>query len=449
MHSPVIEYRTRSVVLFNALSLFASTMVTSILGYVFWWVAAQLYSTTSVGASSALLSALQLAGMFSMVGLGTLLIGEIGRGEHPRHDLLATGLVVSFLTGGLVGAGLTVGVFANLASTAEVVDSILLVAICGLTAALTAALTVLDDALLALARPKWQLFRNVVFSSSKLILLPVGAIAGTAYAARVIIASWAAGLAVSALVVVVLAWRARVAIRGRPRWLLARSLGRAALLHHWINLSQAAPRLVLPLLVTGYLSARLNAEYYVALLLIGFAYVIPSHIATALFAVASGDKGALAREVRGTWRIFMIVCVAAPVGALLVGPLVLRTFGPDYRSAAGPLAILSLATVATGIKSYYTATCRVTGDLARAAWLSVIGSAVEVAACWIALASGADLAGVSWAWVAAMFLEGLLFWPAVAVAGRLSGAPGDKACRLLAWTAPRALAPPEWPSWLP
>src|SRR5690242_19080604 len=67
-------------ILVNAGSLVGSTAVTSILGFAYWWLAARFFLAEAVGIASASISAMILLGNASMLGLGTLLIGEL-----PHH----------------------------------------------------------------------------------------------------------------------------------------------------------------------------------------------------------------------------------------------------------------------------------------------------------------------------------------------------------------------------
>lgn len=69
--------KNNNTILINAGSLIGTTAVTSGLGFAFWWVAARIFSTEAVGLASATISTMTLLGSFSILGLGTLLMGEL------------------------------------------------------------------------------------------------------------------------------------------------------------------------------------------------------------------------------------------------------------------------------------------------------------------------------------------------------------------------------------
>lgn len=422
----------RGSVVTNAVSLFGTTVVTSLLGFAFWLIAAHMFSRAAVGAGGAALSAMQLIANAGMLGLGTLLIGELSRKvEHPAR-LIATALCTSAGAGVVGGMAVAVGAHA-LSSSGMIPNGIVGVALFAATAGVYAALLVLDDATVGLSRASWQLWRNGAFSVVKLALLPVVALVLGLNGSSGLLLSWLGGAVLSILVITVLARRANLRLVARPRRELIGSYRGTALLHHWLNLSSGAPILVLPMIVAAYLTPTANAPFYSALLLIGFAYIVSTHLGTALFGVASGDHSALKRELRRTIKICGAVGLAAVVVFGAAGHLLLLMFGSGYTDASLPLAILAVGTFPGGVRSQYTAVCRVNGDLRRCAVFGCLGSGIEILLPLAALASGGGLVLVSCAWVAARFIEGAALWPAVAC---VAGYPG-RSRWLTRWTAPR------------
>lgn len=435
--------RRRGDTLGNALALFTTTILTSAFGFAFWWVVARAFKPEAVGAAAAALAVMQLIAIVAMVGLGTLLIAELSRGERHPAEIMTTAVLVALLLGGVLGAAFA-GIAAAVAGGATAaLQGPVGVTVFAATVASTAALLVLDDAMIGLSRASWQVWRNLVFAAAKLALLPAALVVWTGDDPRGVVAAWLGGVLVSFAALLVLARRGGEQMLGRPRAELLGELRRLALEHHWLNLSAAAPRLVLPLLVAVALSTVTNAYFYAALLVATFAHIVPSHLSTALFAIASGERSALKRELRRTFVIFAAVAVVAPLIFAAAGGLILSTFGPGYGRAARTLTIIGLGTFATGVKSYYMAVARVNGDLSRAAILCSLGSGLEIGVAMLALAAGAGIDTLSVAWVAVMAVEGLVFWPAVAVAGELPLRPRGRLVQSMRWSAPRTLDPPS------
>src|SRR2546422_7670871 len=95
--------KTNSVMLINAGSLVGATVVTSILGIAYWWVAAWWFSPQAVGLGSAAISAMTLLGTICILGLGTLLVGELPRQPGKAGSLITAALIIVGGIGGCAG----------------------------------------------------------------------------------------------------------------------------------------------------------------------------------------------------------------------------------------------------------------------------------------------------------------------------------------------------------
>ncbi len=157
--------------LMNAASMIGTTVITAGLGFVYWWLAARQFSQEAVGFASALISAMSLLGTLGMIGMGTLLIGELPRQTEHRATLITTALVAA----GGVSAALGI-IFALIAPLVSVEfrplaggASTVLLFTAGVV--LTAVTLVLDQAMIGLLRGELQLWRNAIFALGKLAIL--------------------------------------------------------------------------------------------------------------------------------------------------------------------------------------------------------------------------------------------------------------------------------------
>ena len=417
--------------------LFATTIVTSGAGFAFWSLAAHILPKRAIGASGAAISAVQLLGTVGMLGLGTLLVGELSKRREDPRSLLTTGVLLSGGAGGLLGLAFVLAM-RIVAPSAAIVPHRLLgnIAFVAVVAA-TSALFVLDDSTVGLRAPAIQLWRNLAFSLLKLGFLPLAVVVAGLQAESGVLWAWLAGALVSAaLVVRPLARQVGGPLRTPQRGLISRH-AKSAWSHHVLNLTTAAPRYALPVLVTAFLTPAVNADFYISVLLIGFAYIVPVHLSTALFAVGARDHGTLARSIRRVNRALVAVGLASGLIFWLGGPLLLRLFGPDYGGASSVLAILGAVTMFGGVKPVYVAACRVNGDLGRAALVTSIAGLAELGAPLVALLAGGGITTVAVAWAGTMVVEAALLWPIVA----LSAGPSTKRLRLpaIGWLAPETV----------
>jgi O-antigen/teichoic acid export membrane protein len=377
--SVVIRNSGVSAILSNAGSLFGSIVATSLLGFPYWWVAAREFPAASVGFAAATVSALTLLGTLGMLGLGTLLTGELPRRASDRAPLLATALTFAAFAGflwGLVFAMAAPGPL-GLSSLVGRPGAILLFA--G-GVALTSLTMVIDQAVIGLLLGGLQLWRNIIFSVSKLGLLGVVGVAALSAGGLAIVATWVTGLALS------VAWLALAARRQgarlhqcRPRWSLVRRWRRSAIEHHFLNLALQAPTLAMPLVVAATVSVTASAYYYTATLITGFLSYGAIALTLALYAVGVRDVQNLAPALRFTLRLAFAVILLANLVLLVGARFILQIFGPDYAAhAATALRIMGVFAFLMIIKDHYVAIARIRGRVPRAAKLCAAGAVLEI-----------------------------------------------------------------------
>jgi O-antigen/teichoic acid export membrane protein len=394
-----LRYRTllranRSLIS-NAGSLLGTTVVTSVLGFAYWGVAARMFSAESVGYASAAISAMTLLATFGMLGLGTFLIGEAARRPEHAAGTIAAGLVASCAGGGVLGLAGAVLAPRFVDTLAPFATGPMQVVLFGFGAAITSATFVLDQALIGVLRGGLQLWRNGAFALSKLALLPLAALYLSDRYGVSIFATWVAGTCLSVGFLAILALARGLSLWARPRWRVLTELGRDVIGHNCLNAAVQAPRLLLPVVATVVVSAEANAAFYAAYMLATFLYMVPTHLSTVLYAVDTGNASALRERTRFTLGTSIASGVAgAFVLALLAHPL-LALFGQHYADGAtDSLRILAFAALPTAVKVHYVALCRVKGRMLHGGLVMAIGGVIELTAATVGAVTG-GLTGLS------------------------------------------------------
>jgi O-antigen/teichoic acid export membrane protein len=397
----------------NAGSLMATTVITSLFGFAYWWVAARTAPAAAVGQASAAVSAMTLIGTIGMFGMGTMLISDLPTLRGPKWSLISTCLLVAggaATAGGLVYVGLAHFAVPGLRNAlGGTPGTVLLVA--GI--ALNAVTLVLDEALVGLLQGPLQLMRNAWFSVIKLVLLGVLALLPITLSGTDLLLTWVAGIVFSTAVLGSALRRRRLLDSVRPRLSQLRGRGRQTFDHNLLNLATYLPRAALPLVVTAVLSAEANASFYTAFMVLSFLAMVPANIALTLFAVASGDKAALRSKVRvglllslggGLPASLLVVALARPI---------MSVFGSRYASTAGAaLAILALTYVPFVFHHFFLAISRVQGKVRGAGVFSVFAGVAELLAAWYGGSRGSLTELVTWVAVV-MAVETVLVAPTV------------------------------------
>ena len=401
-------------------SLVGTTVVTSVMGFGYWWAAARMAPIHEVGAATAVISTMTLLGTIGMFGFGTMLIAEAGRGRGAMGSLIATSLLMVSVLATLLAAVSWVALrFSHGAIGAAMASSWVATGFI-IGVGLTAAGMVLDQALVGIRASSVQLYRNSYFSVGKLVLLVLAAVTVGRHSQVTMVWVWVAGIAIS-----MVATAGHLAARryrlGQPLRLSAlQGRGATTFHHNTLNLSLALPRLGMPLLVATLLGAHATAGFYAAWMITSFLYILPTHLSTALFAVAVGDVRALAPRLRAALRVSLLLggSVAVTIAAL-AGPA-MRSFGPDYEIARTALVVMAFAYFPNVFKQCYVAVARVDNRLRKAGVVCSIGAALEL--CMTGVGGWFDgLTGISLGFLAAVTLQAVYYVPWVLRALRPGG----------------------------
>lgn len=405
-----------ALVLTIAAALCSTTVVTATLGFAFWALAAHIASADTVGRSAAMISAMQFIATFATLGLHTLLIAELPRRDGPDVRRLVVTCVGAAGAVGLLGATGYALAQNGFGHSEWMYSSPVGVVLFGIGTAVSTVTIVLDGAMVGVQQSGRQVSRNLVFAVVKLAALPLAAFA-VGMSPQIIFAVWLLGNLVSLAILALRTeavdqWLATApTVRGfSPLW-------RAAAGHHWVNVATQAPRLALPVLVAVQLSSEANAAFYAALLLATFIWIVPNHLATAMFALHSDKPEHFETGLNTAIRLSAAVSILAAVGAPFLAQPMLAIFGRQYEDARYCLIAMAVCTFASAIKSIYISVRRAQGALGRAARAAILGAGLELGAAEVGLQLG-GITGIGIALGAATILEAVFFWPAIRAARR-------------------------------
>jgi O-antigen/teichoic acid export membrane protein len=378
----------------NSLYLVFSSGLQAALGFVFWILAARLFTPDETGRASSLISASLFISMLALLGLNNSFIRYLPTAKN--RDALITGGLCAVMTGAVVLAALYVVAAPTVAPRLAFVEERLPLAI---------------GFMLFTAASSVNLLTDAVFIGSHragYIALTDGAVAGlTKIAALVMLAGFGSfglytasttGLAAAALVSVVLivahlGWRPEF----RDSLTALRPLVRFSSASYATEFLSIIPQTVLPLIVLDRLGAAAAAYYYVS-------YQVAALTFSASYAVqattlAEGSRGGvdLRTLVNRSVRLMVIVAVPAILVVVVCAHWILLVFGARY-SAHGTDALIVLVTAGIPIASVglIETPLRLLGRLHVIVWSSVLFAAVTCGFAW--LFAGHGLVAVAAAW---------------------------------------------------
>jgi O-antigen/teichoic acid export membrane protein len=401
-------------ILTNAGAMAGSRAVTSILGVLYWSVAARQFTPSAVGFAAASISAMTLLATAGLLGVGTLLINEIPRRPGQERSLLSAAVLVAGTGGAVLGVLFAVLAYHVSSDFGGLAASWQNGALFALGVSLTAVTLALDAALLGWLKGGLQLQRNAVFAAAKAGALVLAGMWLVERDGLTIYATWAAGNVISILGLVGLDASQRTTLRAyRPRWNALRELSRAALGHHMLNLALQAPPLALPVVVTALLTATTNAYFYTAWMVASFVFVGPIALATAFHPVGAGAPAAIAHRLRFALGASLVVSLATCAALLVCADWLLAVFGQAYAEQSGwSLRLLGFGIFPLIVKEHYVVVCRISGRTVPAAVAAATGGLLEVGLA-VAGAVIGGLPGLSLGWVVGLCVQAALMAPTV------------------------------------
>jgi O-antigen/teichoic acid export membrane protein len=416
----------------NSVTLISGKVAGMGLGFLFWLVAARLYTPADVGLAAGSVSAMMLCTQVAMLGIGSAFIARLpshrDRSESLTNVAFSLVALASLIAGGLFLL-LALGFLRELSEVSRApLFAVAFVATC----VMGTAGILLDQVATALRRGDQMLLRNVLFGAVALVALVASSIAGSS-GALAVFAPWAlAGLLATAFGFAQLRrtlgrYRFRPSVEGA----LSRELIGVGIPNWGLTLTERAPGLILPVVVTELLSPAANAYWYAVWMMAWVLYIVPIQVGMNMFAELAASPERLTKVLRHGITSSLLIGAVGALALALGGELALSLLGPRYAAAgADPLRILAVAVVPlTFVQAYYSA-CRARNALREALLLGTVAGALSVVAAAVA-ASGSGLTGMAVAWLTVQSLAGIwallrlrtLVRPAESTVNRLPAPP--------------------------
>lgn len=368
----------------NSLNLMLGTVATSLLGYVYWALAARLSSPGTVGLAAGLVAACSASSLFTHLGPGMFFIEELERtgGTRTWRRILGASLVwTPVLTLAVAGFVLMWLRWSDPSLRHDMHASTIALALVGSCAWTITGL--LGYLFIASRRASLTMVMNSSISVVKLVLL-VG-LAPLSRSVDMLMVTWTVS-AVLGAAGGLLVLMPRLG-HGRPSPALPRANRRQLSAiggHHITSSAGALLPYIIPTMVVARLGASQNAFFYSTWMIAGGVFLIGPSVASALFAEGVRSNVDLAAQVRSALRLTGGLLVVGIFGCAALGKYVLAIFGAGYAHAGYPVLLVLLASaVPDALSSIASGAYRARGQLSRAVRLNVVISIVAIASSWL------------------------------------------------------------------
>ena len=400
----------------NAGSLAATTGMTSIFGFVFTVVAARMFTTQEVGWGNTAINEMQLFGTIGMFGLGTMMIGELPKGNRDRAGLFSASVSTSAIGSAILGLGFAIIVGLYFSSPNHLpgiagTPAQLVLFVVGTS--LTGATLVFDEGTIGLLRGGVQLWRNMVMSAIKLLTLPVAAVVLHDGFGVGLSLAYVVGIVGSMIPAAIMLKRGGAKILQRPDYGSLRRLLPVAINHNWLNLAMATPSRIVPIIVTLVVGPTDSAVFYVCYMISSLLFMVPVHLGTVLYALASASPEVVAEKLRFVLRISLLIGLPVMVVLAISAHFMLGIYHPIYAQLGTvPLWLLIIGYLPQMPRAQFIAVSRATGNVGRAAGLICFFALCELTSIYLGGKYG-GLDGLSFAYLGVLTMEGIITAPTV------------------------------------
>jgi O-antigen/teichoic acid export membrane protein len=407
----------RAVRFHSAYALIINTVSTTGLGFIYWAIAAHVYSRQTVGRSSALISALVLLSTLAQLNVSSALQKYLPKAGGSARRLIGYGYAVSCLAALPVAIGF-VFLMPRLSGQWKFLSASTPLVLLFVAAALTWGIFALEDAALTgLRRTTVVPIENSVYGVLKLgMLIGVAAL----LPASGIFASWVVPLVVVIPVINILIFL-RYAPRsgGQPAQFRRQEIVRFTSADYLASMFNQAYASLLPLMVLSVLGAAANSGFYIAWTIAAGPTMIAANFGTSLMVEVATAPDRMAELTRGmVLRCTVITLLCTAVLAVAAHPI-LRIYGKGYAEQAAPLlVVLGLATVPRALIMLTWSLDRVTGRMGRAALTQAVLAVLVLAGSRLLLRKY-GIEGIGYAWFAANVAVALVRLPTLAKAAGL------------------------------
>ncbi|MEM4268338.1 MAG: oligosaccharide flippase family protein [Candidatus Woesearchaeota archaeon] len=378
----------------NSIYLMISSIILTGFGFFFWTINARLFSSHDVGIATTIISAMSLVATLSSLGLGIALIRFLPTSIEKNKHINSSIVVVSIA--GITLATLFIMHLGWLSPKLLFIKKNLYYGILFIIfVVLQAQSNLIDQIFIALRDTRFVVIKNTLFSIGKLVF-PFFLVVFGAYG---IFSSWGLSLFIS---IIAAMFFLAVKFRFKPRVVLYDSIlkriFRFSILNYIATILSQLPGLVLPLLITNYLTPIDTAYFYVTMMIATLIFIIPTSVANSLFAEGSYNQIDLKKSIKKS--VLLISMLLLPVILLMIvfGRRLLLLFGAEYsNNGYWLLVILAVSAVPQAVRSVYSAILNVKKKIVHLIFLNLVVSFSIIALSVAFVHKG--LFGIAIAWL--------------------------------------------------
>lgn len=377
----------------NSIILILTRSINAGCGFLFWMLAARIYSIEDVGVAAAIISSASLVILLSRFGFDISLIRFLP--IYNKNEIFSTCLTITTISSLFIGFIyiLEIGFFSPSLSFIQEPTFFILFLI---FVTMNSVVLTLGNTFLAIRASGHYLLQNLFLALRIPLLIPLAYLASFGIFASVGLAYLTAFIFGSITINKIINIRIGVDknfIKKNSRFLIGNYIS---------SVLSAAPTLILPIMVINLLGEADSAKYFIAFSIGNLVLMIPDAISTSLFIEGSHGRN-LRKNAFRAGKMILLVLSPAVLALHFFGFFLLRLIGKDYLDAFALLQTFAFSSFLVGVYSLFLPIQNVRMKINNVVKLNLLWFALLLGLSYIFI-NKFGILGVGYAWIITYFI---------------------------------------------
>ncbi|MCK5216670.1 MAG: oligosaccharide flippase family protein [Methanosarcinales archaeon] len=366
----------------NSYFLMVSTIIGSILGFIFWMLVTRYYMPHDVGLATALISIVNLLTTFSLLGFNFGILRFLPN-EKDKMDMINSCLTVTFFFAVVLSLIFILGIGTWSPTLLFMRESLIFTTVFTVFVFTNSLVRLQQTIFVALRSAKLSLIQNTILSTLKLIFV----IFLVAFGVFGIISSWT----IAACIVLILSSILLLPMRVHSylpiptiKKKIIKDMFQISFGNYIAENFAVIPNSILPLMIISVLTPEMNAYFFMALAILNILLVVPVAINGSLFVEGSYAPDKFRNNVIKALKFTFLLIIPMIFGIFIFGDKLLLLFGKTYsENAYYVLCVLVLSIIPFAINKLYMTIKNIQLKVKSIIYLNVFISILTVAISYL------------------------------------------------------------------
>ena len=380
----------------NGLFLISIRVLNVLTGFIFWILAARLYSINDIGLATSLISSLGLVILFSGFGFDSSIIRFLPLND--KNKVINTCMIVPASFSLLIGLIYIFSISVFVPSLTFIQQPFYAVIILFFLL-MESIITTTGRAFTALRRADYYLLQNIFLAPRILFLFPLIFLGSFGIVLSLVLANLITVFFAFILIGKFIEFRFKIDMK------FIRESFRFSSGNYISSILFAVPSLILPVIVLNLCGGAEAAKYFIAFTIGNIVLIVPDALSASLF--VEGSHGESLREiVTKTAKAIYIVLIPAVMAVYFFAYPLLLFFGKNYVDALELLRLLAITSLIVALFSLFTSIQNIRMKVESLVELNIIRFILLMGLSYIFILKF-GIIGIGYAWMLTYLIMGL------------------------------------------